>query len=247
MSTEPGRLQLEQLSGPGLVHGFFNRHGGVSQGDFSSLNVSYGVGDEDPAVLENRGRLKKSLGIQTLVSARQVHGSRVLVVDSEPRADIEADGYDALVTDQQVALMIQQADCQAVIFHDPVHRVIGAAHAGWRGSVENIIGRTVGAMADKFGSSPADLQAAVSPSLGPCCAEFVNYRQELPDWMHGFQAAPNHFDFWEISRRQLNDAGLSAGNVFTAGICTRCNADYFSFRRSRVTGRSATIIGLVQS
>ena len=243
---ETGRLQLEPFNGPGLVQGFFNRHGGVSQGDFSSLNVSYGVGDEDSAVLENRARLKESLQIQTLVSARQVHGHRVLVLDDDPRADCEADGYDALVTDRPVALMIQQADCQAVIFHDPVHQVIGAAHAGWRGSVENIIAKTVKSMAANFGSSPGEIKAAISPSLGPCCAEFVNYRQELPEWMHSFQGAHDHFDFWEISRQQLQDAGLLAGNIFTAGICTRCSPDYFSFRRAKITGRCATIVGLIQ-
>lgn len=241
---EPGMLQLESFNGPGLVHGFFNRHGGVSRGDFSSLNVSYGVGDADSAVLENRARLKGSLQIQTLVSGRQVHGHRVLALGDAPSADFEADGYDALITDRPLALMIQQADCQAVIFHDPVHQVIGAAHAGWRGSVENIIAKTVRSMVDNFASSPGEIRAAISPSLGPCCAEFINYRQELPEWMHRFQVAPNYFDFWEISRQQLQDAGIPAGNIFTAGICTRCSGDYFSFRRSRITGRCATVIGL---
>ncbi|MDF1578465.1 MAG: polyphenol oxidase family protein [Desulfurivibrionaceae bacterium] len=242
----PHPLQLDSFRARGLVHGFFNRHGGVSGSPFASLNVAFGVGDRVEAVRENRTRLKKSLGLGTLVSARQVHGDRVLVVAGEPEGDFEAPGYDALVSERPIGLMIQQADCQGVIFYDPRRLAIGAAHVGWRGSVAGTITATVKAMADSFGTDPANLRAAISPSLGPCCAEFVNYRRELPEWMHDFQVRPGYFDFWAISRRQLQEAGLAADNIEAAGICTRCNSDYFSFRRSRVTGRCATAIGLLR-
>jgi YfiH family protein len=246
-SDGPGFLQVEAFKSPDLTHAFFNRHGGSSVTPYSSLNSSFGVGDGEPAVLENRQRLKRSLGIASLVSARQVHGRKVMVVSEAPAADLEVDGYDALVTDQPIGLMIQQADCQAVIFHDPVRKAIGAAHVGWRGSVTGVIGATIRAMGDNFGTAPADLLAAVSPSLGPCCAEFVNYRQELPEWMHGFQVRPEHFDFWEISRFQMQEAGLARANITVAGICTCCSKEYFSYRRSKVTGRCATVIGLLPS
>jgi hypothetical protein len=238
-------LQLDSFELPGLAHGFFSRHGGVSAGLFSSLNISYGVGDEAVAVRENRLRLKQTLGLRTMVSAGQVHGNKVLVVASGPDADFEAPGYDALVTDRRVGLMIQQADCQAVIFYDPVRQVVGAAHAGWRGSVAGIIGATVQAMGDNFSSRPPDLLAAISPSLGPCCAEFINYRRELPVWMHEYQVRANYFDFWAISRTQLQEAGLRAENIHLAATCTRCSSGYFSYRRSPITGRCGTVIGLV--
>lgn len=237
-------LRSGALDRSGLAHGFFSRHGGVSSGAFSSLNVSFGVGDVAEAVRVNRLQLKQALGIKTMVSARQVHGNKVLALIRQPVADFEAAGYDALVTNHRVGLLIQQADCQAVIFHDPVRRVVGAAHAGWRGSVAGIIAATVQAMTDNFASKPADLRAAISPSLGPCCAEFVNYRRELPVWMHDFQVRPNYFDFWAITRVQLREAGLQPVNVHVIGACTRCSPDYFSFRRSPVTGRSATVIAL---
>jgi hypothetical protein len=239
-------LQLDVLNLPGLGHGFSNRHGGVSSGAFASLNVSFGVGDDREAVRENRARLKRALGFKTMMSARQVHGNKVLVTDREPTEDFEADGYDVLITDQPTALLIQQADCQAVIFHDPVRQVVGAAHVGWRGSVLGVIGATVRAMADNFASDPADLRAAISPSLGPCCAEFVNYQRELPAWMHDFRVRPDYFDFWAISRAQLQEAGLLPANINTVGICTRCSPDHFSYRRSRITGRAGTVIGLFQ-
>ncbi|MCK4838059.1 MAG: laccase domain-containing protein [Desulfobulbaceae bacterium] len=238
-------LQLESFDRPGLGHAFSNRSGGVSSGAFASLNVSFGVGDGRDAVHENRARLKRALGFKTMVSARQVHGNKVLVIDRDQDQDLEVDGYDALITDRPIALLIQQADCQAVILHDPVKQVVGAAHVGWRGSVLGSIGATVRAMADNFASDPADLRAAISPSLGPCCAEFVNYRRELPEWLHDFQVQPNYFDFWAISRAQLQGAGLLPVNINTAGICTCCSSDHFSYRRSRVTGRGATVIGLL--
>jgi len=237
-------FRIDSFRRKGIIHGFFNRHGGVSAAPFDTLNVSFGVGDHEAAVRQNRARLKGSLGLDTLVSARQVHGNRVLVVDSAPPADFEADEYDALVSDRQGGLMIQQADCQAVIFHDPLGPAIGAAHVGWRGSVAGIIGATVQAMVESFGTDPAALQAAISPSLGPCCAEFTNYRRELPEWMHAFQVHPGYFDFWAISAKQLRDSGLSPGNIRIAGVCTRCNSDFFSFRREKITGRCATVIGI---
>jgi copper oxidase (laccase) domain-containing protein len=97
--------------------------------------------------------------------------------------------------------------------------------------------------------APANLLAVISPSLGPCCAEFIHYKNELPAWMHAFQIRPHHFDFWAISRKQLLDAGVLPGHIDTAGLCTRCNSRFFSYRRARatadgITGRNGSVIGL---
>jgi YfiH family protein len=236
--------RFPSLNAGALVHGVFGRRGGVSRPPYDSLNVSFGVGDDPDLVRANRALLKQALTITTLVSARQVHGDRVLVVDAGPAEDIEADGYDALITKGRAGLMIQQADCQAVIIHDPATPALGLAHAGWRGSVADIVGITVRAMTAAFGSTPAQLLAAISPALGPCCAEFVNYRQELPSWMHEFQVRPNYFDFPAITVQQLLAAGLRRENISKAGVCTRCNSAYYSYRRSRITGRFATVAAL---
>jgi len=223
------------------------RRGGVSPAPYDSLNLSFGVGDTDEKVLENRQRLKAALGIPVLASARQVHGDAVWVIDAPLDQDTELAGYDALVTNQPgVALLVQQADCQAVLLHDPVRQVVAAIHAGWRGSVANIIGKTIRTMHEQFGTAPADLMAGISPSLGPCCAEFVNYRNELPESFHGYQVAPNHFDFWAISRDQLREAGVLSTHIELAGICTKCSPDHFSFRRERVTGRFGSLIMLLE-
>jgi len=236
--------QFPGLVSPGLIHGVFGRNDGVSLAPYHSLNVSFSVGDDPVAVKANRALLKGALGLYTLVSARQVHGDRILPITSLPDADFEADGYDALITNCQTGLLIQQADCQAIIIHDPETPALGLAHVGWRGSVAGVIGTTVRAMTEAFGSEPAHLRAAISPALGACCAEFINYEQELPGWMHAFQIRPEHFDFSAISVWQLLEAGLRLEQISWAGICTRCNPAFFSYRRDRITGRGATVAAL---
>jgi YfiH family protein len=243
-ATGPGYSHFPDLASGSLLHGVFGRQGGTSIAPYHSLNLSFGVGDDPAAVVANRALLKKALGLTTLVSARQVHGERILHISSEPEADFEAEGYDALITNCRAGLMIQQADCQAVLIHDPDGPALGLAHVGWRGSVAGILGATVRAMTEAFGSDPARLRAGISPALGRCCAEFINYRQELPAWMHDFQVRADHFDFPAISARQLEEAGLRPERISRAGLCTRCSPDYFSYRRDRVTGRFATVAAL---
>lgn len=235
-----------------VCHGMFNRHNGVSTGLFSSLNISYGVGDSYEHVGANREIIKKGIGISALVSARQVHGSRVACV-ADAASDKELDGYDALITDQQeIGLMIQQADCQAILLHDPKVQVIAAIHCGWRGSAANIIQRTIEKMQNEYRVTPIDLRAVISPSLGPCCAEFINYKKELPSSLHSFMGKPNHFNFWDISIHQLEECGICPENIDAARICSACDANYFSYRRSRkkgldATGRNCSVIGMVAS
>ncbi|MDP3480868.1 MAG: peptidoglycan editing factor PgeF, partial [Desulfoprunum sp.] len=211
----------------------FDRHGGASDGLFTSFNTSYTVGDRDFAVTDNRKKVKDILNIDSLVSARQVHGDRIFCLEKRPDADCEIDGYDALVTDLlNVGIMIQHADCQAVLLFDPVRKVIGAVHCGWRGSVQNILGKTVKTMTEAYHSRPEDVLAVISPSLGPCCGEFINHHEELPADFQPFAVRGNHFDFWQISQAQLKVSGLSPSSITVTGICTSCSPDYFSYRRA---------------
>ena len=138
----------------------FNRHGGMSNGLYASLNVGDNVGDRDGAVRENRLLVKKSLAITHLLSAKQVHGSEIYCLTEPLMKDIEVDGFDALITDRAgVGLMIQQADCQAVLLFDPVRQVIAAVHCGWRGSVQGIFCEVIAVMTKNYGTVPADVQA----------------------------------------------------------------------------------------
>ena len=243
---QANQLVFPAFDSPAVCHAVFTRHGGVSPPPRDSRSVSFGLGDAPENVLENRKRIKRALGIKRLVAANQVHGSKVHVVDDFPSEDVEVNGFDALVTSVAgVGLMIQQADCQAVLLFDPEKQVAGIAHVGWRGSVAGIISETIFTMTRIFSSEPTDLQAAISPSLGPCCAEFVNFQTELPPALHGYQIRPNYFDFWSISRDQLCSAGVRPEKITVAEICTYCNRDYFSYRRDRETGRFGSVIGLI--
>ena len=230
-------------------HGIFTCEGGVSKAPFASLNLGCHVGDTARSVQDNRSRVRQALGFHHLVSVRQVHGDRILQVDRR-HFQAEPEGYDALISSMPgVGVLIQHADCQAILLEDRATKIVAAVHCGWRGSVLDLIGQTIHCLRMEYNVAPAELLAVIGPSLGPCCAEFVRYKNELPEWMHVFQVRPHHFDFWAISRKQLLDAGVLPDHIDTAGLCTRCNPQFFSYRRARatadsVTGRNGSVIGL---
>lgn len=230
----------------GLFHGHFTRMGGVSQGPFTGLNVSVDIGDTEAHVMENRRRLGDLFKGSVLVGVKQVHGTDVLVWDKPGGAVGTPVAADAVVTREKgVLLLIQTADCQAVMLHDPVCGVIANIHAGWRGSVGNIIGKTIRTMISRFGCLPEDIRAGVGPSLGPYCAEFINYRNELPEQFWTYKDHRDHIDFWKISQDQLLAEGVIDENIVVSRLCTKCNKDlFFSYRRDKLTGRLANVIGL---
>ncbi|AGF77740.1 hypothetical protein UWK_01172 [Desulfocapsa sulfexigens DSM 10523] len=239
-----------QEAGNTVVIASTDRHNGVSFPPFHSSNISYSVGDDPLSVADNRKSLKKELSIPYILSATQIHGDMIFPGDTPLYDDVEVEGYDALMTNiPGIGLMIQQADCQAITLFDPTHSAIAAIHNGWKGSVLNITAKTVLAMQEHYGTSPADLLAYISPALGPCCAEFINHTTELPPSFLAFQIKKNYFDFWQISKMQLSASGLHEHNIEIAGQCTSCSANYFSYRRARrngngQTGRCATVICL---
>ena len=228
-----------------LRHGIFTRHGGCSPAPFESLNVAFGTGDDPANVRKNRARIEKRMGLDGTLYLKQVHGNDLYLHSIVPRRG-QAPVADAVVTARNNQLLvIQTADCQAVLLFDPRRQVIANVHVGWRGSVANIIGRTVVAMAQHFGCDAADVLAAIGPSLGPCCGEFVNYRKELPRSFWAYRRDGDRFDFWAISHDQLELAGLRGEHIEVSRICTRCRSDLcFSYRAERRTGRMAAVIGM---
>ena len=232
---------------PEVVHGFFTRQGGVSPGAYHSLNVSLAVGDRRESVNRNLRRLQQALGLTGLAAAAQVHGGRAAVITAPSQALLsDIPEVDILVTTVPgLGLLIKQADCQAVMFFDPVNRVVANVHCGWRGQIHHMLGEAVSLLQARFGTRPADLYAAVGPSLGPCCAEFRNFRQEFPPPLWTYQVRPTYFDLWRLTQDQLAAAGLSPARIDLAGLCTRCGpGDFFSYRRDGVTGRQGAIIAL---
>ena len=162
------------LTMAGIPHGFTTRQGGVSEGIYASLNLAFGRGDDRETVLENYRRVCDAfpVDINKTVLTAQVHGDGVRVVTEEdwgkgisrPK-DYEVDG---LITDVPgTTLVAFGADCLTAVLFDPVHRAIGAVHAGWRGTALGILERVVEAMTKAYGTRPGDLLAA----LGPCISD----------------------------------------------------------------------------
>ncbi|MDJ0782482.1 MAG: polyphenol oxidase family protein [Desulfosarcinaceae bacterium] len=152
---------------------------------------------------------------------------------------------DAIVCDRpgQFAV-IQVADCQAVLLADTRRRVVANIHSGWRGSIANIIAKTIATLVERCNTDPSDLMAGIGPSLGPCCGEFRNYASELPPAVWPYGDAMDHFDFWALSRDQLKAAGVPADRIHESRICTRCNTGlFYSYRASHTTGRFGAVIG----
>ena len=244
--------QFEHLQRYSTIHhGIFTRHFGHSTGDFESLNVSFGLGDAAAHVRRNRNLVCQAVEGQDLVFVKQVHDDQVVILNSK-----NIDSYDgthraigtgdALVTNVSGKFLTTQlADCQPILLYDPNRQVVANVHSGWRGSIKNILGRTLGIMEKYFKCDSAHIVAGIGPSLGPCCAEFVNYRKEIPRIYWRYKSTDDHFDFWALSRDQLIHAGVRAENIETSRMCTKCNTQaFFSYRGEGRTGRFAAVIGI---
>jgi hypothetical protein len=187
------------------------------------------------------------MAAQSLRGMKQVHGNDIaLIHPNGPAPSGNPTEADAMVTGAPgIALMVKQADCQAIMLYDPLKKVISNVHCGWRGNVSGLLSRVVHRMSDAFGCSPSDLRAAIGPSLGPCCAEFVTHREIFPEAFQPFMVRENHFDLWALSCWQLVEAGLKRENIEVARICTKCRTDlFYSYRGEGITGRSATVVML---
>jgi YfiH family protein len=235
-------LQARLLSAlPGIRHAFFTRAGGVSDGLYRSLNGGVGSDDVPANVAENRTRMAAALGVtpDRLLSLYQIHSPEVVVVDvpwdvsSRPRAD-------AMVTRvPNLAIGIGTADCGPVLLADPQARVIGAAHAGWRGALTGVIEATIDAM-ERLGAERGRIAAATGPMISQRNYEvgqdlIERFRETDKDSGRFFRPAerPGHamFDLPGYIVARLNRGGIK--QVEDLGLCTYADpARFFSYRRS---------------
>lgn len=224
----------------GIRHGFFGRRGGVSEGEFASLNASRSIGDDTANVVDNVHRAVMALkgGPIEVALARQVHGTLVHVVDKDFDLSDRPEA-DALVTGRAgIALGILTADCVPVLLADPGAGIIGAAHAGWKGAVGGIVANTVSAM-ETLGAVRSHIIAAIGPAIsaenyeiGDEMAEEISSRH--PD-AAGFIVtdgfAKPHFDVPGLVLAQAKALGL--GTVDSVGSCTYAHPEiYFSHRHA---------------
>lgn len=246
----------------GMIHGISTRLRGKSDSPFLSLNLALHTGDDSLTVIDNRRAFCDSVGVdcKRLVTSQQVHDDQVVTVD-ERYAGRGALAYedsikhtDALITNRpNLPLMLCFADCVPVLIADPVLRVIGIAHAGWKGTVLKIAQKTVLKMQAQFGSEPADCLIGIGPSIGGCCYEVDEpvIRQFTAAFSYADEfITPRgekwQLDLWEANRRQLTDIGVLPQNIVVSGVCTACNHElFYSYRQENgKTGRIAACISL---
>lgn len=254
-------VELMRLFLPGTQGFFSTRHGGVSAAPYDTLNLALHVGDVPEAVVANRRVFADAGGfsLDKLVCAQQVHGTSIFVASSRDRGrgvyryEDAIPDTDALITnDRDVVLGAFFADCVSVYIADPVRKSIGLAHAGWKGTVNGIAGKTMAKMTEEFGSIPAHCFAFIGPSIGPCCYRVGEEVVSLLDQAMAVHVSPesggqNGFklDLWSANRDNLVAAGMTADNILVCGICTQCDTRFFSYRREgEKTGRMAGILGL---
>jgi hypothetical protein len=225
----------------GIRHGFGTREGGVSGGIYSSLNCGIGSKDDQSCVAENRARFAASVGArpQALVTPYQIHSAHVVVAD-QPWTRATAPKADAVVTATPgLAIAVSTADCVPVLFADPVARIAGAAHAGWRGAMSGILDATLEAM-ERLGAARARIAVAIGPAISQPAYEvgeefeekFLEHDPENARFFARKSASARpHFDLTGYAAERLKAAG--AAGVENLQLCTyQDNTRFFSYRRS---------------
>ncbi len=238
------------------------RDSGVGQGAYAGFNITHYCGDDPEHVSRNRHALCRELGITdaSLHLPWQTHDAEVMKIDqaflrlpTEARAE-RLHGIDALITDESgQCIGVSTADCIPILLHDPVHHAVAAIHAGWRGTVKNIVECTISAMQHHYGTQPHELRAVIGPGIS--CEAFEvgdevyeafaeagfpmpHIARRMPAFAASIAAASSHIpekwhiDLWAANAHLLETAGLPLHHIMVSGICTYTHHDtYFSARR----------------
>jgi len=236
-----------------IVHGLFLRHGGCSPEPWRSLNLSTTVGDTKENVVENRSRILTSLNLpkDSFFDVWQIHSTNVIVTDQPRSRDQNYIQADAIITNKQgVALLMLFADCVPILLYDPVNSVIGLVHAGWMGSINRIVNKTVEKMKRDFDSDPEKIIAGVGPSVGveqyPVGNDVIKQtKRSFPEnWDMLLLEINNqiHLDLWKTNELVLQESGVK--KIEQSRVCTASNInDWYSHRSEKgKTGRFGVLI-----
>lgn len=224
-----------------INHAFSTRLGGVSEGEFTSMNMAFNRGDNPENVTENYKRICKSAGFDfdSLTASAQDHNTFVRAVTSENKGvgiykPRDLHSVDALITNEKgVTLVTYYADCTPLFFVDTKQKAIGLAHAGWRGTVGRIGEKVVKKMTELYGTNPADIIAAIGPAISVCCYEVdkpcADNFYALSDLDSSRFVFPKEngkymIDLLETNRQILVAAGVKNENITISDICTNCNS-----------------------
>lgn len=244
-----------------LTHCFTTRLGGVSEGECSSLNLSFSRKDSRENVLENYRIISDAIGVDfnKIVLSNQIHDNKIRIVKAEDAGkglirESDIIGFDGLSTNVPgIPIVTFYADCVPVLLLDPVRKAITAVHSGWKSTVQNIVREALRTMKDAYNSDFSDIQAAIGPSICKNCFEVdedvYNSFIEKFSWCDKYTDYRNgkyYIDLQGIIRQVMINAGVPDKNINISGVCTKCNNDvFFSFRGDdRKTGSLAAIMML---
>ncbi len=236
-----------------ISHGFLSRIGGISKPPFSSLNFDTRDGDDIKNVEHNKTTVGRLFGFDAdrILTINQAHGSNVLVID-KPIKDtfsLSKISADAIITNQyDVAIGILTADCVPILLLDPVKKIVGAVHAGWRGTVKAVVQKAIEIMAREFGSDKKEILAAIGPSIGQCCYKIDEVvAKEFRD----NEYIKKEDDCWRLDLKKVNlsqmvSSGILGKNISVEDLCTSCRNDlFFSYRKDgKITGRQLNFVML---
>ena len=235
-----------------VIQGFSTRLGGVSEAHLSSMNLSFSRGDREENVHENFRRIANAIGLdaESFVFSQQTHTTNVRKVTEEDKGKgivkpLDYQDVDGLITNVPgIALVTFYADCVPLYFADPVRRVIGLSHSGWKGTVGKIGKVTVDRMREEYGSRPEDIIAAVGPSICQECYEVSkdvisefqkNYDENF--WSDMFYQKENgkyQLNLWKANELVFLESGILPEHIEMPGICTCCNSKWlYSHRASK--------------
>lgn len=236
-----------------VKHCFTTRLGGVSKGIYSSLNTSKSSGDSLQNVNLNLKIICNEIGVNflDLVYSKQSHTDNILVIDSNNINSIREKGVcdiDALVTNVPgIPLMMFFADCVPIFVLDPVMKVIGIVHSGWKGTVLRIIQKTLSVMETTYGTKLVNCLIGIGPSIQKDCFEVDNdvaskFEQEFngyKDFVISKSGSKYYIDLWEINKRMLIESGILPQNITISNMCTKCNKEFFFSHRRDNTKRGS--------
>lgn len=240
-----------------IKHAFSTRLGGVSENEFFSMNLGFNRGDHKECVLENYKRLCDAVGIcvEDLVASSQDHGTNIRCVGENEKGiglfkphDIKS--VDGLLTDvKNVALVTYYADCTPLYFFDPVKKVIGLAHSGWRGTVNKIGKKMIEKMRTDYSCDEKNILCAIGPTIGKCCFEVgedvAKEFLKLGSFAENFEDGKYFVDLQEANKKILREAGVPSENITLANVCTSCHSNLlFSHRKTK--GKRGTMVAILE-
>ena len=255
-NAEIPAIQYQSLINTGCVeHGFSTRLGGVSEGVFSSMNLSFTRGDIHENVVENFKRFCNTLHMdwEKIVSTDQTHTANVRVVTEadaghgiiKPKEFFDIDGQVTNVPG--LPLISYHADCTPLFFVDPVKKAIGLSHSGWKGTVKRIGAHTIKAMMEHYGSSPKDIIGVIGPSICQNCYEVSEdvaneFKKEFRVNEQLLYVKSNHkyqLNLWEANYQVMIDAGMLPEHITITQWCTGCHPDLLWSHRKNGNARGS--------